>query len=217
MSGSEWSSLIGERGAKFTVGLEADCTATFGGRKSKGRAYLETDSLIFRGAFRVAIPLTSITLAQVRDGQLTLQFSGGTATFALGAHAQTWAEKILHPKPLLDKLGVKPGDKVAVVGIGDADFLDQLRGRTSVDNRVTTGHNVIFVQADRRSVLSRLNRLRRALAPGGALWVVSPKGVQEIREADVLAAGRKARLADVKVVRFSETHTAHKFVIPKVR
>jgi hypothetical protein len=204
-------------GAKFTVGLEADCTATFGGRKSKGRAYLETDSLIFRGAFRVAIPFTSITRAQVRDGRLTLQFSGGTATFALGSHAQTWVEKILHPKSLLDKVGVKPGDKVAVVGIEDADFLDQLRERTAVDRRVTTDHTVIFVQADRRSVLSRLNLLRRALAPAGALWVVSPKGVEQITEADVLAAGRKARLVDVKVVRFSETHTAHKFVIPKPR
>jgi len=49
------------------------------------------------------------------------------------------------------------------------------------------------------------------------LWVVAPKGVKEITEADVLAGGRKAGLVDVKVVRFSETHTAHKFVIPKMR
>jgi len=199
------------------VGLEADCTATLGGRKSKGRTYLESDSLIFRGTFRVAIPFTSMTAVQAKAGRLTVQFTGRTATFALGARAQKWAEKILHPKPLLDKLGVKPGDNVAVVGIEDADFLDQLRARTDVDGRVTADHNVIFVQADRRSVLSRLNPLKRALAPAGGLWVVAPKGVREITEADVLAAGRKEGLVDVKVVRFSETHTAHKFVIRRKR
>ncbi len=199
------------------MGLEADCTATFGRRKSKGRAYLETDDLIFRGAFRLAIPFTGMTAVRVRDGRLMVRFSAGTATFALGSRAQKWAEKILHPKSLLDKLGVKPGDKVAVVGITDTDFLDQLRARTDVKGRVTTDHDAIFVQADRRSVLSRLETLTRALAPAGGLWIVAPKGVQEITEADVLAGGRKAGLVDVKVVRFSDTHTAHKFVIPKMR
>ena len=199
------------------MGLEADCTATHGGRKSGGRAYFETDNLIFRGAFRLAIPFTGMTAVRVRGGRLTVQFSGGTATFALGAHAPKWAEKILHPKSLIDKRGVKPGDKVAAVGIKDADFLDKLRARTDVRGRVTTGTDAIFVQADRRSVLSRLDPLRRALAPAGSLWVVAPKGVKEITEADVLAGGRKAGLVDVKVVRFSETHTAHKFVIPKMR
>lgn len=199
------------------MGLESDCTATFGGRRSKGRAYLETDSLIFRGTFRLVIPFTGMTSVQVRDGRLTVHFSDRAATFALGARAQTWAEKILHPKSLLDKLGVKPGDNVAVVGIKDADFLDRLRARTDVTSRVRTDHDAIFVQADRRSTLSRLDRLRRALAAAGGLWVVAPKGVQEIAEADVLAAGRKAGLVDVKVVRFSDTHTAHKFVIPKIR
>ena len=199
------------------MGLEADCTATHGGRKSGGRAYFDTDNLIFRGAFRLAIPITGMTAVRVRGGRLTMQFSGGTATFALGAHAPKWAEKILHPKSLIDKLGVKPVDKVAAVGIKDADFLDKLRARTDVRGRVTTGHDAIFVQADRRSVLSRLDPLRRASAPAGGLWVVAPKGVKEITEADVLAGGRKAGLVDVKVVRFSETHTAHKFVIPKMR
>jgi hypothetical protein len=201
---------VGRR--KIPVGEEAEGTATLGGRKSKGRAYLETDSLLFRGAFRLAIPFTRMTAVRARDGRLTVRFSGGAATFALGARASKWAEKILHPKSLLDKLGVKPGDNVAVVGITDSDFLGKLRARTYVRTRVSTGHDAIFVQADRRSVLSRLDPLRRALAPAGGLWVVAPKGVQEITETDVLVRGRQAGLVDVKVVRFSETHTAHKFV-----
>jgi hypothetical protein len=47
-----------------------------------------------------------------------------------------------------------------------------------------------------------------------ALWIVYPKGRTEITERDVLKAGRAAALKDVKVVGFSATHSALKFVIP---
>ena len=47
-----------------------------------------------------------------------------------------------------------------------------------------------------------------------ALWIVYPKGQKRITENDVLSAGRKVGLKDVKVVGFSATHTALKFVIP---
>jgi hypothetical protein len=44
--------------------------------------------------------------------------------------------------------------------------------------------------------------------------VIAPKGQRHITETDVLLAGRAPGLTDVKVVRFSETHTAHRFVVP---
>jgi hypothetical protein len=44
--------------------------------------------------------------------------------------------------------------------------------------------------------------------------MVYPKAKREITEGDVIGAGRKAGLKDVKVVGFSTTHTALKFVIP---
>jgi hypothetical protein len=47
-----------------------------------------------------------------------------------------------------------------------------------------------------------------------ALWVVYPKGQKSITETDVIGAGRKVGLKDVKVVGFSTTHTALKFVFP---
>ena len=56
--------------------------------------------------------------------------------------------------------------------------------------------------------------LVKAMAPDGALWIIYPKGVQVVREIDVLMAGRKAGVKDIKVVGFSGTHTALKFVIP---
>jgi hypothetical protein len=40
-----------------------------------------------------------------------------------------------------------------------------------------------------------------------------PARVKTITQADVMAAGKAAGLVDVKVVKFSDTHTAEKFVI----
>ena len=60
------------------------------------------------------------------------------------------------------------------------------------------------------------NKKRRAksLKGAAALWMVYPKGQKQLTENDVIAAGRKSGLKDVKVVGFSPTHTALKFVIP---
>lgn len=201
------------------MGQEADCTVTVRGRTSRGRAYLETDALLFRGAFRLAIPYAQMTSVKAQGGRLVVRSSGGVATFAVGPRAEAWLQKILHPKSLIDKLGVKPQDRVATLGVGDAEFLSQLRSRTKavMRERVPRGLDAIFLRADRTPVLDRLRTLRAAVKPAGAIWVVAPKGIAAITEADVLAAGRRAGLVDVKVVRFSDTHTAHKFVIPMAR
>jgi len=75
----------------------------------------------------------------------------------------------------------------------------------------------MFFGAEDKEALARLKSLAPFLKKSGALWVVYPKGQSRITENDVLAAGRKAGLVDVKVVSFSATHTALKFVIPVSR
>ncbi len=47
--------------------------------------------------------------------------------------------------------------------------------------------------------------------------IVYPKGQKTITESTVRTAGLKAGLTDIKVVGFSATHTALKFVIPKAK
>jgi len=201
------------------MGQEAECTVTCGTQTSKGRAYLETDALIFRGDFRLSIPYSRVMSVKALDGRLVVRSASGIATFVLGSRAQVWARTIQHPPSLIDKLGVKPEDRVAIVGVTDPDFLRQVQARTEhiAQGRRTRDLDAIFLQADRTRALQTLNRLRTSLTPAGGIWVVAPKGVAEITEADVLAAGRKAGLVDIKVVRFSAPHTAHKFVVPKAQ
>jgi len=176
----------------------------------------ETEALIFRGAFRLVIPYARMTGVTAAAGQLRVTFPDGVALFHLGARAGSWAEKILHPKSLMDKLGVKPGMQAAVMGIDDPAFFTQLAGRASriTRGRVSRDAGVIFFEVGRKQELRRLTSFASALRPDGAIWVVALRGSTDVRESEVLSAGKSAGLVDVKVVRFSDTHTAHKFVIP---
>jgi len=119
-------------------------------------------------------------------------------------------------KPRLEKLGVKPDWRASVVGKVEATFLEELGAavaRLSV-GRTLRQSDAIFFGATKVGDLRRLTTLQASLKPNGALWVIRPKGRPEISERAVFAAGKAAGLVDVKVVSFSRTHTAEKFVIP---
>lgn len=192
------------------MGQELDCRMHLQKRTLAGKAYLETDHILFRGEERVKIQIKDLTSVTARAGVLHLEFPGGPARLELGAAAEKWAHKILHPPSRADKLGVKPGLSVRVVGEFEQAFLDELRALDTAQDQA----DLSFFAAAARKDLSRIPRLAKGLKPSGALWVVYPKGVKEIREIDVLNAGRAAGLKDVKVASFSPTHTALKFVIP---
>jgi hypothetical protein len=201
------------------VGNQANCVARFGKQKARGKALLETSELIFRsedGALRLKFAFADIKSAVAADGELRVEGPEGPAIFELGANAAQWCEKILHPKTRLEKLGIEPNAAVSLIGNLDADFLAELRAQTKnvSSGKVATDTEWIFFAADSAKDLSQVSKLAKSLKGAAALWIVYPKGQKQITENDVLAAGRKSGLKDVKVVGFSPTHTALKFVIP---
>jgi hypothetical protein len=201
------------------VGNEAICFVTFGKQRVRGKALLETSEMIFRsedGALRLRLPFAELKSASAADGQLRLETAEGPAIFELGANAAKWCEKILHPKTRLEKLGVKPNAEVSLLGDFPPDFLAELRSATKNVTSGKTASNTdwIFFAAASSKNLSLVAKIAKSLKGAAALWIVYPKGQKEITENDVLAAGRKSGLKDVKVVGFSPTHTALKFVIP---
>jgi hypothetical protein len=195
------------------MGQELDCRIRFEKRRLTGRALLETDHLLFRGEERLKVPFRELSGVRAEGGVLKLDFPGGSAEFELGAAAEKWAHKILHPPSRLDKLGVKDGLAALVMGEFEEAFRAELRQRN-----VRTGskgmEDLVFFAAVKRGDLRKLRGLAGELKPAGALWVIYPKGVTAIREIDVIEAGRAAGLKDVKVCGFSATHTGLKFVIP---
>jgi len=118
-------------------------------------------------------------------------------------------------KPLLDKLGVKPGMRVAVIEVRDAEFLRELADRAQVLNKPTKGIEMVFLGVAGAADMKRLAKLKEAIARDGTVWVVYRKGRKDFNENDVLRLGLESGLVDVKVVRFSDTHTALKYVIRK--
>lgn len=201
------------------MGAEARCTLTIGATTTEGKASLETDALNFRGGgVRLTVPFKEISAVDAARGALRVTYGKGVAVFAIGDAASRWAQKIRNPPGRLDKLGVKPGHVVVVAGVADRAFAAEMRARGATIARRASGRaDLVFYGAESRAALARLAGLRKHLKPNGALWVVRPRGADCITERDVMDAGKQAGLVDVKVVRFSETHTAEKFVVPVSR
>jgi len=198
------------------MGFEADCEVRFGKQASKGHARLEEKALLFRGDFRVKISFGDVKSIEVKRGVMKVAFSGGEAAFDLGPDAEKWAGKIRSPKSLLDKLGVKLGMKVSLLGIDDDGFKKQLRERTSdlAEGKAAQDSDIVFVKMTEAKEATRLKQLKEAIKPDGAVWVVWPKGQKAFREDDARNAGPAAGLVDVKVASFSDSLSALKMVIP---
>ena len=196
------------------MGQEIVCTARHDGAASEGRAQLETDEVRFRGEFRVVVPFAHVRGAHADGGTLVLEYPGGPLELELGDRAARWAHAILHPKSVVEKLGVKPGQRVALEHLPDPTFARQVeeRGAELVDGGGDLDQLFVGVESD--GDLAGVAALRARLARDGGLWLVRPKGKNGLAESAVFAAGRGAGLTDVKVVRFSATHTAYRFVIP---
>ena len=118
-------------------------------------------------------------------------------------------------KPLLDRLGVKPGSKVAIVHLEDSEFVKLLRQRTGdvVIGKPHTTCDIVFMGANDMGDLGRLKEAKGWIEPNGAVWVIRQKGPDApLRDTDLIGAGLAAGLVDNKIASFSDTHGAMRFV-----
>jgi len=126
------------------------------------------------------------------------------------------AEKIRNPKSRLDKLGVKAGLVVSIVG----------RSPTTTSKRNSTiGASKLSKGRAGRAATSSLwrhktrdpgtTRSSEVVAASGRRDLGrAAQGCGDITEAQVMQAAKAAGSVDTKVVKFSETLTAEKVVIP---
>jgi hypothetical protein len=118
-------------------------------------------------------------------------------------------------RPLIDKLGVKPGAKVAIVNVDDDGFIALLRTRTQdiVEGKPSALCDLVFLGADTPQDLKRIEELKTWIEPNGAIWVIREKGARAaLRDTDLIAAGLAAGLVDNKIASFSETQGAMRLV-----
>ncbi|HET6336789.1 MAG TPA: DUF3052 family protein [Polyangiales bacterium] len=199
------------------MGLEAKTKVEWKGATTTARLHLDSNQLDVFVKPALHVPFEQIRSAVAKDGELRITFDQGLLVLQLGAAADRWGQKIRQPKSRLDKLGVKTGDlRVALIGLHDAEFEAELLSRIDkLFKKPVVDADLVFFRASSPKDLTKLKTLRGKLAAAGALWVVREKGkAAAVKESEVRVAAKAAGLVDVKVVAFSDTLTADKFVIP---
>lgn len=193
------------------MGKEAEVRVVFADGPDEGRLQYEAPKLVFRGRERRVFDGEALKGVRAEGGDLVL---ADGSRFALGERqAQGWAEAILNPKSRLDKIGVKPGMRAAVIGVADDTFTAELAERGASPVTELRDVDLLVYGADSQAELDRIGELVPALAETGALWVVSRKGkAATVKDVEVMTAAKAHGLVDNKVVAFSDALTALRFV-----
>ena len=190
------------------MGKIAKCFAEWNGQSGMGTATLESDSLRFRGAFRFDCPLPGPS-ATSAEGILQIDIDP-VFRLQLGPDAEKWAKYINSPPSLTTKLGLKFGQSIAALGLEDMSFLLEFRNSPCLEE--SHSYDQIFLGVRLTADLHQIGHVAAHLKPKGGLWIIYRKAQSDPSERHVITAGRSAGLNDVKVCRFSETHTALRFV-----
>lgn len=121
-------------------------------------------------------------------------------------------------REVTDKLGLKPGLAVRLVGKADRALLDQAHAKLG---RAFIGDNekadvVLYWAASDTEITAMLKKLKRGIVPNGGIWVITfkkGKGEPYVLDRALIAAGLAAGLVDNKICSVSETQSAMRFVI----
>lgn len=121
-------------------------------------------------------------------------------------------------RPLLDKLGVEPGMRVALVAVDDAKLRALLAERGASIVEPAPDLDLVFFRVEQPADLAALAGVRQLIHDAGAIWVLREKGVaRTVREVDVIEAAKEAGLVDNKIASFSDTVAAMRLVVPLAR
>jgi Sec-independent protein translocase protein TatA len=99
----------------------------------------------------------------------------------------------VYTTPLLDKLGIRPGMRVAILGVNDDVIRPLIAERTTdlTDGWPEPDTDVVLLAAESPDQLAPLADLAKRIRPNGAIWVVSRKGkAATLRYEQLLDAAR---------------------------
>ena len=84
----------------------------------------------------------------------------------------------VYTTPLLDKLGIRPGMRVALIDIDDPEIRQLIAERTTdlTEGEPKPETDVVLFGAEAPADLAPLAMLASRIRPNGAIWVVSRKG-----------------------------------------
>lgn len=178
--------------------------------KGDARVHLDSDMLTIGPPFRLKLALGGLGASSGKDG-LTLAQGTERILIAMSEkEAAAWAKSILHPPSLADKLGMKPGVAVALIGALPGEIAAASKDAALLKTLPKKLDAALTITAIRSLDLKLLAALAAALPPKGAVWLVYEKGV--LKGDALIFAARDAGLKDTKIARISETHAGLRFI-----
>lgn len=198
------------------MGQEVKTQLRWDGRIVEGTAELEPAALVFRGGATVSLPFSEMWQVDANAGWLEIKSPRGLMLLELGAKAEVWKERIKNPKGLVEKLGLDAEKKVVVVGKLDAGLRQELEASGAKVAKSARGKDfdIAFVAVGAKKDLESIAKARELIKDTGAMWLVYPKGREDLTERDVLTGGRTRELVDNKQVKVDDVLTAVRFVVP---
>ena len=125
-------------------------------------------------------------------------------------------------RDVTDKLGLKPGQAVRVVGKGDKVLLGRVRekiGRRLV-NAKTPADIILYWPKTVAEITPTLIELRQSIVSNGGIWVITAKrdqksasGMAYLNQDALIPLGLAAGLVDNKTCSISESESGMRFVI----
>lgn len=198
------------------MGQEFDGSVVVGGQKVPVRGDFGSDRVRLSGGRRGDVPYKEVQVISTAKGILRIRADGVELQFPVGPNVDRLANKIRSPATRLEKMGVKAGLSVVLLGKFDAEFRSELEAARVKPTTSLPAEPVDLLLVAVRSLddLAGIQSFAAAIKPDGSLWLVYPKGKRDIPEKQVLDTGRAAGLKDMKVARFSEKLTALRFMRP---
>ena len=127
-------------------------------------------------------------------------------------------------RDVVDKLGIKPGQSVRVIGRGARTLLARVRAKTGrrlsgVDLRADV---ILYWPRTLGEITPTLRQLRNTIQPAGGIWVITAKrdrtsasGMAYMNQDTLIPFGLDAGLVDNKICSISDNESAMRFVIRK--
>ena len=132
-------------------------------------------------------------------------------------------DKDYSDRDILDKLGLRPGQALRVVGGGNKTLLARARekvGRAPV--RRGLADVVLYWPRSVGEITPSLAELRAGIVEAGAIWVFTAKrgqrsasGMDYLNQSDLIPLGLAAGLVDNKTCSVSDSESGMRFVIRK--
>jgi hypothetical protein len=124
-------------------------------------------------------------------------------------------------KPIVQKLGIKPGFCIFVDGLATAyrDVVGELPDDVTIARTAEPPLDMVHLfAADAKGLAAKLRSYRKAIAPDGMIWASWPKkasGVAtDVTEALVRETALASGLVDIKICAVDDVWSGLKLVIP---